>query len=95
MKTDPSDQSCITNGPEPVSSHPKKSAEWVVYSTIADTTWRMFVPVLGGALIGYFIDKTTGSLPIGVITGTFIGVGLAVILVAMQYKQTTSRRTKP
>lgn len=67
---------------------PEPSPTMIVLATIGDTTWRMFVPVLGGALIGYGIDKLIASRPIGVLSGTFIGVALAVILVYLQYKAT-------
>ena len=65
------------------------SPTMVVLATIGDTTWRMFVPVLGGAIIGYGIDKLVASRPVGVLAGTFIGSIIAVVLVYMQYKAAT------
>lgn len=74
------------------------SPAMVVMATIGDTTWRMFVPVFGGALIGYGIDKLVASRPVGVLAGTFIGIIVAVLLVVMQYKSATksmkSNKTK-
>lgn len=74
------------------------SPTMVVLATIGDTTWRMFVPVFGGALIGYGIDKLVASRPVGVLAGTFIGIIVAVLLVVMQYKSATksmkSNKTK-
>lgn len=74
------------------------SPAMVVMATIGDTTWRMFVPVFGGALIGYGIDKLVASRPVGVLAGTFIGIIVAVLLVVMQYKAATksikSNKTK-
>ena len=67
------------------------SASLVVFATIADTTWRMFVPVFAGALIGYGLDRLLGSRPTGVISGTFLGVGLAIVLVYLQYKSATAK----
>ncbi len=68
------------------------SANMVVFATIADTTWRMFVPVFAGALIGYGLDRLIGSRPTGVLTGTFLGVALAILLVYMQYKAATAKQ---
>lgn len=65
------------------------SPTMVVLATIGDTTWRMFVPVLGGAIIGYGIDKLVASRPVGVLGGTFIGSIIAAVLVYMQYKAAT------
>ena len=65
------------------------SPTMVVLATIGDTTWRMFVPVLGGAIIGYGIDKLVASRPVGVLAGTFIGSIIAAVLVYMQYKAAT------
>jgi len=59
--------------------------------TIADTTWRMFVPVFVCALIGYGLDRLIGSRPIGVISGTFVGVALAIMLVRLQYKSAMAK----
>lgn len=67
------------------------SASLVVFATIADTTWRMFVPVFAGALVGYGLDRLLGSRPIGVISGTFLGVALAIVLVYLQYKSATAK----
>ncbi len=70
------------------------SPTMVVMATIGDTTWRMFVPVFGGAAIGYGIDTLVASRPIGVLTGTGIGVVMAIILVVMQYKAATNTKGK-
>ena len=66
----------------------QSSPSMVVYATIADTTWRMFVPVFAGALIGYGLDLALSTRPVGVISGTFVGVALAVWLVYLQYQST-------
>lgn len=65
------------------------SPTMIVLSTIGDTTWRMFVPVFAGAIIGYFLDKTFASLPIGVLTGTGLGIFVAALLVYYQYRNAT------
>jgi len=66
-----------------------RSTDMVIYATIADTTWRMFVPVLLGALLGYLWDKWQHTTPVGVLVGLGIGIVMAVSLVVMQYRQVT------
>lgn len=70
----------------------RQSTDLIIFGTVADTTWRMFVPVIGGALVGYMIDLSANSRPVGIISGMFIGVVLAVALVVMQYRQTTRKK---
>lgn len=69
----------------------QSSPSMVVYATIADTTWRMFVPVFAGALVGYGLDRVLSTRPVGVLSGTFIGVAVAVLLVYLQYQSTKQR----
>jgi hypothetical protein len=64
----------------------------IVMATIGDTTWRMFIPVFGGAIIGYGIDSVAASRPVGVLAGTFIGVIGAIVLVYAQYNAATSNK---
>ena len=64
-----------------------RDVRMILLGTIADTTWRMFVPVIGGALIGYMIDRAISSRPVGVITGMMFGIVIAVLLVVQQYRR--------
>lgn len=62
----------------------------VVFKTLGDTTWRMFVPVILGAVIGLWIDGTYGTKYAAVI-GSTIGLVLAGVLVWYQYKEVTKK----
>lgn len=64
----------------------------VVFATIGNTTWRMFAPVILGALAGYWIDAQY-STEHSATTGSVIGLVLAGILVWRQYKNATASIT--
>lgn len=58
----------------------------IVFGTVASTSWRMFVPVLGLTLVGYLLDKGFGTLPVLVFVGLGLGIVIATLLVVLQYK---------
>lgn len=53
-------------------------------STIADTTWRMFVPAVGFTLLGAWLDSTLATKPWLMFVGIGAGLAVAYILVARQ-----------
>ena len=55
-----------------------------IATTIADTTWRMFVPTIGLLLIGRAIDDTYATKPLGMAVGIVLGAIIAGILVVRQ-----------
>ena len=55
-----------------------------------DTTWRMFVPVIGGTALGIWGDHSFGAKPWLTITGLAVGVVVAVLLVRNQLKKDVS-----
>ncbi len=61
---------------------------FVIFGTIADTMWRMFVPVFGMTGVGYLLDRVFATRPILVISGMVVGIIIAVLLVVQQYRQT-------
>lgn len=69
-------------GDEPLPP-PEKSTVILLLTDIADTTWRMFMPTLGGAALGWWADsqwKTSPWLALG-------GLGLGVLASAFLVKQ--------
>lgn len=52
--------------------------------TIADTTWRMFVPSVGFTLLGVWADAQWHTKPWLMIVGIVIGAVSAYLLVAQQ-----------
>ncbi len=63
----------------------------VIFATLGSTTWRMFVPVILGALLGYWIDGQY-STKYGAVTGAVIGLVLAGVLVWKQYADVTKEK---
>lgn len=51
---------------------------------MADTTWRMFVPIVGLLLLGRYIDNIVGTKPLLMLVGALCGAGLAAVLVKSQ-----------
>lgn len=63
---------------------PKPSTVVLLLGTIADTTWRMFVPIVGLLLLGLWIDTTFATLPWAVIVLTIIGIVISAELIRRQ-----------
>ena len=63
---------------------PKNSTVLLLLGTIADTTWRMFVPIVGLLLLGVWIDKRFDTLPWAMITLLIIGIAIAAELIRRQ-----------
>jgi len=55
-----------------------------IMGTLADTTWRMFVPTIGLTTLGFTIDKTYGTKPWLMIIGIVLGAVIAGMLVKRQ-----------
>lgn len=66
---------------------------FMIFGTLVDTTWRMFVPSVGFTLLGVWLDGTLNTKPWLMSTGIIIGIFGAYLLVAKQLKN-TKRNTK-
>jgi len=73
--------------PSSESKVPSANAALFVFATIADTTWRVFVPVLLGLVLGIWFDKSYDTVPFATITGTIFGLLISSGLVYRQIKQ--------
>ena len=62
----------------------------VVFKTIADTTWRMFVPVIIGACGGIWVDNNLHT-QFCAISGSLFGLSASIALVWDQYKKATKK----
>ena len=58
----------------------------LLLSTIGDTTWRMFVPTLGGTGLGLWVDAQANTTPWLGLTGLGIGIGITALLMRQQFK---------
>ena len=59
----------------------------MVWTTFGDTTWRLFVPSVGGTLLGVWADNEWGTTPLMIIVGTTLGCACAIWLVVLQYRK--------
>jgi len=66
---------------------PNSSTVILLLLTMADTTWRLFVPTVGFTVLGLVLDKQFATMPWLMIAGIVIGAGLAVLLVKLQLKK--------
>jgi hypothetical protein len=66
---------------------PNSSTVILLLLTMADTTWRLFVPTVGLTVLGLVLDKQFATTPWLMIVGVVIGTVLAVLLVKLQLKK--------
>lgn len=55
--------------------------------TMADTTWRMFLPTIGSLLFGMWMDQTLKTKIIFTLIFTILGFALGMYLVVRQLKR--------
>jgi F0F1-type ATP synthase assembly protein I len=60
------------------------SASVVILMTALDTTWRAFVPTLGGTFAGIGLDAWLHIAPFGVIGCLILGTALSALLITQQ-----------
>ena len=75
----------IKKGDEP--SLPPKHSTVLLMLTIADTTWRLFVPLVGATILGLWIDRQIGTKPWLMIIAMILGATTAYLLVRTQIKK--------
>jgi hypothetical protein len=66
---------------------PNSSTVILLLTTIADTTWRMFIPTVGLTILGLLADKALKTTPWIMIVGIILGAYLAYVLVRRQIKK--------
>lgn len=54
---------------------------------MADTTWRMFIPIVGLLLVGRDVDTRLGTKPLLMLVGAAIGALIAGALIRKQLKR--------
>ena len=62
----------------------ERSTVVILFSDLASTTWRMFIPVIIGLLAGDKIATLGCIRPFGLIMGIIIGTAIAGLLVKRQ-----------
>jgi Uncharacterized protein conserved in bacteria len=62
------------------------SALMLVFMTALDTTWRAFIPTLGGVFLGIGIDHLLNIAPVGTIVCLVLGTITSALLIAKQLR---------
>jgi len=68
-------------------SPPSGKMVLLIFSTVGDTTWRLFIPTIGGTLLGLWADKSWNTTPWFMILGIVLGAVIAIALVRAQLKK--------
>lgn len=80
------------DAPRTAKSASETNSLFVVVRTIGSTTWRMFGPVVAGALLGWWIDSTYHTTW-ATLAGSIVGLGAASLLVWRQYRDVAEDRS--
>lgn len=84
LKCEP-DMSRSPKGKSKTTKQPQ-SAAILLALTALDTTWRTFVPIIGGTIAGIALDKSLHTEPIFTTILLIIGVVIATLLVLKQLR---------
>ncbi len=63
-----------------------RSAAILLMMTILDTTWRAFVPTIGGTFLGVGLDKLFGLAPWMTIVMIIVGFAVSALLIMLQIR---------
>lgn len=66
---------------------PDKSTVLFLLGTMADTTWRMFIPIIGLTIGGVVLDVNLETKPWFTVAGIILGTVIAGLLVHRQIKR--------
>lgn len=58
----------------------------LIFLTALDTTWRAFVPTIGGVFLGIGLDHLFNIAPVATIICLIAGTALSVLLIALQLR---------
>jgi len=81
------------SGSDGLKSSPRSDISSLIM-TAADTTWRMFIPMVGFTLLGVWADHRLGSKPWLMILGIIVGTVGAILLVRKQLQVTKQKLAK-
>jgi uncharacterized membrane protein YdbT with pleckstrin-like domain len=63
-----------------------RSVANLLFITIADTTWRAFVPTIGGTFVGIWFDHSFNTAPLWTTIMICVGFITSISLVVMQLR---------
>jgi hypothetical protein len=72
--------------PKPGRTTKPQSPITLIFVTALDTTWRAFLPTIGGVFLGIGIDHLLNIAPIGTIICLVLGTITSALLIAKQLR---------
>lgn len=79
------------DSPTPPPKNADASTVILLLGIAGDTTWRMFVPVIGGTALGIWGDHSFDTKPWLTVIGLAVGVVVAGLLVRNQLRKDVSK----
>lgn len=79
------------DSPTPPNSH-EASTVILLLGIAGDTTWRMFVPVIGLAALGVWGDRSFDTKPWLTIAGLVAGTIIAALLIRQQLRKEPTKQ---
>ena len=83
----------MTESPRPSSEQSRTtkdqsaiSGSMLIFMTALDTTWRAFVPTLGGVFLGIGLDHLFNIAPVATIICLILGTALSILLIVKQLR---------
>lgn len=64
----------------------------ILLLTFLDTTWRAFVPTIGGTILGITLDNATGRAPLFTTVLIIIGFAVSALLITLQIRRVRKSR---
>ncbi len=64
----------------------------LLFLTILDTTWRAFMPTIGGTILGIGLDHTFGTTPVITTVMIIVGFAVSILLVTLQIRSVRRSR---
>lgn len=69
-----------------------KSASMLLIVTALDTTWRAFLPTIGGTFLGIGLDHLFNIAPVATIICLILGAAASALLIAKQIRDVRKPR---
>ena len=88
MTQSPRPKAQTTQQPHPTTT----DAAILLLLTIADTTWRTFVPTIGGTFLGIWLDTLFNTVPLLTIIMIITGFATSGLLIVLQIRRVRRQR---
>ena len=79
----------MSKSPSPTTTtmNQPRSAAILLFLTLLDTTWRAFVPTIGGTILGVVLDNTFHTPPLYTTILIIAGFAISILLIILQLRR--------